>query len=109
MWNEESERCRLSLTFKLLLSGSGPGPSKKYSKLRCLLKIESGIMMKFIHSKHLLSAYYVPVIVLSIGTTRVNRTNKVSILKEIEMMGNTQSHTQKLYNYNWNKYYKGKV
>lgn len=65
-------------------------------------------MMKFIHSKHLLSAYYVPVIVLSIGT-RVNRMNKVSILKEIEMMGNTQSHTQKLYNYNWNKYSKGKV
>ena len=42
------------------------------------------MVMKFIHSfKHLLSAYYVPVFVLGIGNTAVNKMNMVPVFKEI--------------------------
>lgn len=63
--------------------------------------------MKFIHSKQLLSAYYVPVIVLGIRITTVNKTNIVPTLKEI-ICWERHNH-KKLHDYDWNKYYKGSI
>ena len=53
------------------------------------------MVMKFIHSfKHLLSAYYVPVLVLGIGNTAVNKMNMVPVFIEIKTWQGKQTLTE---------------